>query len=50
MAGDGIEPPTQGFSVPRSTTELPGLERLEVQIIVEPGGGLKVFFGASGRG
>ncbi len=24
MAGDGIEPPTQGFSVPRSTTELPG--------------------------
>ena len=29
MAGDGIEPPTQGFSVPRSTTELPGREKKE---------------------
>ena len=24
LAGEGIEPPTQGFSVPRSTTELTG--------------------------
>ena len=29
LAGAWIEHATQGFSVPRSTTELPGLKRLE---------------------